>query len=287
MTILQNISAFWQIIRPLNIFIAIVSVVVAAFMSPYFTANITLLLASVAAGLIAAGANVVNDIYDIEIDRINKPLRPLPSGRIKVRSAWILYGGLSASGIFIAAISVLPLFAIAVLNTFILYYYSRSLKGTVLWGNIAVSFASALTFIYGGLTMNDYSVGLFPAIFAFLFHLGREIIKDMQDIRGDLENNAVTFPGRFGIGKSVTLVNGIFIILLFCTFLPYIYGIYNRTYLYLVIFGVDAVLIATGIILCFKNDEAMLGKLSHLLKLDMLVGILAILIGARHVILFN
>ncbi|HID39434.1 MAG TPA: hypothetical protein EYP36_07955 [Calditrichaeota bacterium] len=283
----STLKGFWQLIRPLNVFIAILSVWVAAYMSASYSLSITLILAAIAAGFIAAGANVINDIYDVDIDRINKPHRPIASDNIHIKTAWKLSYVLYGIGLVISAYCGWALFSIAFMNAALLFLYSYKLKGTILWGNLVVSFTSAVTFIYGGLAVNDAAVGLFPALFAFCFHLGREIIKDMQDIKGDLRYEAITFPVKYGLTKSIFLVNIIFSILLILTLLPYIYNIYNKSYLILVLLGVDTVLVLVSVLLWYRNDHSMLGKLSHLLKLDMLVGILSILIGARHVVLFD
>jgi len=285
--ILKITRGFWQLIRPLNVFIALLSVWVGAFMSAEYHLNKTLILAAIAAACIAAGANVINDIFDVEIDRINKPHRPIASGRIHIKTAWIVFFCMYGIGLALAVYCGKELFTIAIMNATLLFFYSYKLKGTVIWGNLVVSFTSAVTFIYGGLTVNDAFVGLFPALFAFCFHFGREIIKDMQDIKGDLRYDAVTFPGKYGLTKSILLINIIFTILLILTFIPYIYNIYNKSYLIMVILGVDTVLLFVSVILWYKNDPVTLGMLSHLLKLDMFVGILSILIGARHVVLFD
>ncbi len=280
MNLIRHLKNFWQLSRPLNVFIAMLTIMVAAFISPQFHLNYKLYLAILIAGLMTAGANMINDIYDIEIDRINKPQRPLPSGKATVQEAWI-YFILSYSGAI--ALSIFcgwAMFAIAFVIGLLLIVYSMRLKRTVLWGNLTVSLATAVAFIYGALAVGGWQSGVIPAIFAFLFHLGREIIKDMQDLEGDVQNQSITFPARFGIRTSVLLVNFVFILLIVLTFLPYILNIYNDTYLWVVILGVDLVLISVSLFLWFKHDQIVLGRISHLLKLDMLVGLAAIYLGS-------
>ena len=75
------------------------------------------------------------------------------------------------------------------------------------------------------------------------------------------------------------LINIVFILLVFLTILPYILNVYDVWYLITVIIGVDLVLISVSVVLWIKQDQAFLGKLSHLLKLDMMVGLLAIYLG--------
>ncbi len=265
--------------RPLNAFITLVSVWIAAFISPQFHLNRNLFLGSVIAALVASGANIINDIFDLEIDRINKPKRLLPSGQVSPKEAWLYFGIAYALAFLLSLFCTFTMFVIAVIIACLLIIYSARLKRTVLWGNITVSVSSAMAFIYGALTVGDWRPGLIPAIFAFFFHLGREIIKDMQDLEGDLRQQSVTFPGRFGVKASVALVNAVFIFLIILTFLPYILHIYGNLYLWIVILGVDSVLLFTSIYLWFHNDPVHLGKISHLLKLDMFIGLIAIYFG--------
>jgi len=256
------------------------TILVAAFISPQFHLNYKLYLAILISGLMTAGANIINDIYDIEIDRINKPNRPLPSGKVTVKEAWI-YFTLSYSGaIVLSYFCGRAMFAIAFVIGLLLIVYSMRLTRTVLWGNLTVSLATAVAFIYGALAVEDWQSGIIPAVFAFLFHLGREIIKDMQDLEGDVQHQSITFPARFGVRTSVLLVNFVFVLLIVLTFLPYIQNIYNDVYLWVVTLGVDLVLISVSLFLWFKNDRITLGRISHLLKLDMLVGLAAIYLGS-------
>ncbi|HHE54547.1 MAG TPA: hypothetical protein ENL21_02110 [Caldithrix abyssi] len=280
MCLIQHLKNFWRLSRPLNVFIAMLTILVAAFISPQFHLNYKLYLAILISGLMTAGANIINDIYDIEIDRINKPNRPLPSGKVTVKEAWI-YFTLSYSGaIVLSYFCGRAMFAIAFVIGLLLIVYSMRLKRTVLWGNLTVSLATAVAFIYGALAVEDWQSGIIPAVFAFLFHLGREIIKDMQDLEGDVQHQSITFPARFGVRTSVLLVNFVFVLLIVLTFLPYIQNIYNDVYLWVVTLGVDLVLISVSLFLWFKNDRITLGRISHLLKLDMLVGLAAIYLGS-------
>ena len=280
MCLIQHLKNFWRLSRPLNVFITMLTILVAAFISPQFHLNYKLYLAILISGLMTAGANIINDIYDIEIDRINKPNRPLPSGKVTVKEAWI-YFTLSYSGaIVLSYFCGRAMFAIAFVIGLLLIVYSMRLTRTVLWGNLTVSLATAVAFIYGALAVEDWQSGIIPAVFAFLFHLGREIIKDMQDLEGDVQHQSITFPARFGVRTSVLLVNFVFVLLIVLTFLPYIQNIYNDVYLWVVTLGVDLVLISVSLFLWFKNDRITLGRISHLLKLDMLVGLAAIYLGS-------
>ena len=263
---------YFKIIRPLNVLLIFVSIGLAAFISPQFSITPLLGFVALSAALILAGANVINDIYDLDIDRINRPGRPLASGAITRKQAWYWFFVLYGAGLLMAFTAGFWFFISAIIMAVLLFWYSAHLKRTVLYGNILVSFAAGFTFIYGAMAVDDWQVGIIPAVFAFFFHLGREIIKDMQDMEGDLQNNVVTFPGKYGLIPTALLVNILFGLLLLLTVLPYIFSVYSSGYLWIVIPGVDLVLVFVMIRLWFTNASSVLGKLSDLLKIDMFVG---------------
>ncbi len=281
------IKNYLIVIRPLNVLITFISVWLAAIISTQFTLNFKVLFAALAASLVMAGANIINDIYDIRIDRINKPERLIASGIVSKRTAWkMFYFSYAPAFCFGASLGpTLFLFTLAVAG--LLVWYGAHLKRTVLWGNLAVSLAGGATFIYGALAMDDWKVGIFPAIFAFLFHFGREVIKDLQDVKGDLKENAVTFAGRFGLASTVLLVNILFGILIAMTIVPYVFSYYSGIYLWFVLIGVDSVLVFVSILLWFNDSPKTLGKVSLVLKLDMFVGLISVWIGTHNVTLFT
>lgn len=284
---LKKIIHFIKLIRPLNVFIAFISLWVAAFISPQFQCSTQVLIASLTVALIAAGGNIINDIFDLEIDKINKPHRVLARGALSIQQARWFFTLTYAAGLVFAAICGSVFLLIAGLTAFLLYAYSAFFKRTILLGNLLVSFTSALVFVYGALAVDDLKAGFFPALFVFFFHFGREVLKDMQDVEGDLAQNAVTFPGRFGPRFSVLLINFIFLLLTLLTILPYILSIYNKYYLITVVSGVDLVLIFSSALLWFRRDVRTLGFLSLLLKMDMFIGLAAVIIGSRYVVFFN
>ncbi len=276
---LKKIGAFVQIARPLNVLIAMLTVFVAGFISPRFQFNVQLILGMLIAGFITAGANIINDIFDLEIDRINKPQRPLPDGRLTKREAFAAFFAFYGVALVLAVFCSTAMLIVAGVIALLLTFYSTSLKRTVLWGNLTVSLASGAAFIYGAMAVGDWQTGIIPAVFAFFFHFGREVVKDLQDVEGDLKHQSLTFAARYEVKYSVILTNLIFLCLIVLTIVPYILGVYGKTYLLIVVFGVHPVLLFTSVLLWFKNDPTTLGKVSHLLKLDMIVGLIAIYFG--------
>ena len=267
--------------RPMNVLIAGLSIVIAATLSAKFSLQINILYAVLSTIFITASANIINDIYDIEIDKINKPKRILATGLLSRHTAWVFYHIFNVIGLLFAVFINQYMTAIAFISIILLYLYSHYFKRTIIFGNLLVSFITGLAFIYGALAIDDWRAGIFPAIFAFLFHFGREIIKDIQDLEGDLANNAITFAGKFGVKKSIVLINLNFLILISFLIVPYMFNHYNIYYIYTVVFGVVSVLAFVSVSLWFKNNASWLSKLSLLLKIDMFVGLVAIYMGVN------
>jgi geranylgeranylglycerol-phosphate geranylgeranyltransferase len=237
------------------------------------------LFAAFTAALITAGANVVNDIFDLEIDRINQPDRALPSGKITINGAKIYFVMLYSAALILAVFCGKIMFFTALLIAILLYWYSAVLKKTVLWGNILVALVSGFTFIYGAMSVGGWRGGVVPAILAFFFHFGREMVKDIQDMKGDMASNAITFPAKYGKGKAIVLTRIIFFTLMLVTIIPYFLKIYNVNYLIIVILGVNTILTYVILRLSGDADSALFGRLSKILKYDMIVGLIAIYAG--------
>jgi len=276
---LKSLNNFYLLTRPSNVLIAFLTIIVAAKLAGGLDPISNVLLAAISASLIMIGANVINDYYDIEIDKINKPDRPLAAGLITPKQALIFCFSVFVVALMCAAAINLDMFLIAFFFSLLLILYSYRLKRTILWGNLIVSITTAMAFIYGGGAVGNYHKTLFPAAFAFLFHLGREILKDIQDIEGDKKNNAITFPIKYGMHNSFILILVNFILLIILTIIPYIFNIYTHKYFIIICIGVYPVLIYV-LIQAFNNPNPdRIGYLSNLLKADMLIGLLAIYLG--------
>lgn len=237
------------------------------------------LLAVISGSLIAAAANSINDFYDVNIDRINKPYRPIVAGLLTKTEAFIFSIVLFSSGALLGGFINARAGFIAFFACILLYLYSARLKRTVLWGNLTVSLMTAFAFIYGGVAVNLLDKALIPAGFAFLFHFGREIIKDVEDHKGDSADNARTLPIIYGKKTALILTTIIFCILIAVTLLPYLFHIFGKAYLIVVVLGVDLLLIYVLVSMWRNPVPSNLGRLSTLLKLDMIVGLIAIYVG--------
>lgn len=271
----QKIIAGIEVIRPLNGVIAAVSVLIGAALTKQGITQIVW-LAIVSCFLITGGGNTINDMVDKDIDRVNRPERPIPSGRLSGKEVVILSLFLYMLGIAIAGLASFRLLEMAILVTIFLFLYSFSLKRRGLRGNIAVAFLGGLPFIYGGISAKYITPTIIPFIFAFLLHLSRELIKDIEDMEGD-RKYARTFPLVYGIKKTIKLVNTLVVILIAFTFFPYIAGIYGLPYLVAVLLLVNTPL--TVLLYLINRNSISFSRASKLLKSTMLGGIVALLLA--------
>lgn len=215
----------------------------------------------------------------MEIDRINRPERLLPSGAMTVDEAWRLAAAASVTGIAVA----LPLGVIEPLIVFFsqagILLYSMRLKRLPLLGNLTVSFFTGFVFIYAGIAIGNPAGGLFPALFAFLINLMRELVKDIEDLEGDSAEGVFTFPARYGTGTTKTVILAAGILLLAAAALAHYFAVYNELFILLIIILVLPSLLYFAERLRKAASPADYRKLSNLLKAVMVAGLAAIAAG--------
>lgn len=188
-----------RILRPANCLMGAIGVLAGGFLV-LGTVNWQVALAMLAAFLITGAGNAINDYADVEADKINKPRRPIPAGRIS-RNTALIYA-LLLFGIGIAL--VLPQmgfkswypFALVTFNAGLLIMYSFGLEDKLLLGNLSVSYLTASTFLLGGAAAGNIVVPLLMAVLAFLANTAREIVKDLEDKEGDRASFMKTIVSR-------------------------------------------------------------------------------------------
>lgn len=274
----MKILAYLKIIRPINVLITFLVVLVAILISQTGVMEISIyLLVPLSASLIAAAGNVINDIYDIETDRISHPERVLVLGNLDIKRAWLLNFLLNTTAVFITLFISKTLLVIAVLTIVLLYFYSTHLQKLPLIGNITVAILTGAAFLYGGVAVDNISSAIIPAVFAIMINLIRELVKDTQDMEGDLKNGYQTFPIKFGVLNTHKLIIALSIILILMTLYPFFFHIYRIEYFIIVMLFVNP-LIVYLIKIISSNKEA-LPKVSILLKINMITGLIAIYLG--------
>ena len=154
--------------------------------------------------LITAAGNVINDYYDADIDAINRPRRPIPSGAVTRSSARSYAITLFLAGILLSLFANPLCIAIAVVNSFLLIAYAGKLKRVPVYGNIAVSCLAASIFLFGGAFAGTAGLArnLPLAAITFFAMMARELLKDAEDIEGDTAGSVRTLPMKIGIRST-------------------------------------------------------------------------------------
>jgi geranylgeranylglycerol-phosphate geranylgeranyltransferase len=205
-----SLKGFVSIIRPINCAMIGFAVIVGAFVSkPPMIDALDLLLGFVTGFAICAYSMVINDYYDIEVDRVNQPGRPLPSGDVSPRGAlWLsiilLAIGLLASAAAYSATAVV----IAGIYALLSWLYNYGAKKYGLAGNLIVASSLAIPFIYGGVVSGGSvfsSLLLFMAFTSFLSGVGREVVKAMADTAGDAKRGIRSYAIVHGLKQAAAV----------------------------------------------------------------------------------
>ncbi|HMG93090.1 MAG TPA: geranylgeranylglycerol-phosphate geranylgeranyltransferase [Chryseolinea sp.] len=166
-----------------------------------------LFLLSISTVLIAAAGYIINDYYDVKIDYINKPERVVIGKSITRRFAILFHVLLSIGGISIGFYLSWRLAAVNLLSVFLLWLYSNNLKRLPFVGNITVALLTGLAiYVVDVLYRTQSSLVIIYAVFAFFMTLVREIIKDIEDLKGDNTFGCKTLPIVLGIRKTKIII---------------------------------------------------------------------------------
>ena len=261
-----------EILRPFNCLMAGAAAIIGLLLAGQADAgNAVLVFAAVF--LVTGAGNAVNDYYDRKIDAINRPLRPIPSGRIHARSALAYSLALFGAGCILAGLVGRICLAVAVINSVLLFLYARNLKATPLAGNLCVAYLTGSTFPFGGAAAGvaGLQANLVPFLLSFLATMSREIAKDIEDMAGDASGGARTLPILAGKRAAAALA-GLFA--LAAVGLSY-FAPFGRAYLIIVI--VADLLFLLSVQKIVKGDAAGSQKA---LKMGMAVALLAFLAAA-------
>jgi geranylgeranylglycerol-phosphate geranylgeranyltransferase len=242
---------------------------------------------SLAAFMVAAWGNVVNDIYDRHVDAAHKAHRPIPSGRITVRSAW---GWAVFFAVFAivqgAATTSVTALVLVLSGLLLLWLYSSRWKGAGGAGHVIVASLGGVTFLFGAVVQGESLTEILPQgwvafTFACLWHLAREFIKAAEDVDSDRAAGTRTLAVWAGTEWACRAAALVLVVLTALLLPPYFARYFNETYLVLAAVGVAPVLLATAAYVWSVPDPVRLHQLARMLKLDMLVGIAALWFGLR------
>ncbi|AFL82425.1 4-hydroxybenzoate polyprenyltransferase-like prenyltransferase [Aequorivita sublithincola DSM 14238] len=293
---------YLNLIRYQNLlFITLVQIFIKYGLFPAFGVDSTLntfsfTLLVIATLCIAAAGNIINDIYDVEIDKINKPTKVLIGKKVSESNANPLYIILNVVGVAIGfylsnSIGKSGFSALFVVFSALLYLYASYLKGMFLVGNLLVSGLVAMSLIIvplfdllPAITLENqavqsavFKIVLYYALFAFSINFIREIVKDLQDINGDKKGGMNTLAIALGRKRTMKIVFTLAVIMILGIVIYMYEFLYNQQILMLYfLFAIVAPLLY----FCVKAWDAETPKqyklLSMLLKIIMFLGICSI-----------
>jgi len=264
--------SYLEVLRIPNAFMSVIAVIVSAILVSFFN-PLQILIACLAVFLISSGGMVINDYFDYAADKINRPKRALPAGRISRKNALAYSLILFFIGNALVFFLNFQMSVLALFNTFLLIAYSWKLKKTILLGNFTVSWLSASIFLFGSLLKSLTATIFILFLLSFSSTIGREITKAIEDMEGDKKIKARTLP--IALGKSFAgWIAAIFIIFaVIFSPLPYIFHLLSINYLLLVTIA-DMIFLYScfAIFISPKKSQKMM-------KIAMFVALIAFLIG--------
>jgi geranylgeranylglycerol-phosphate geranylgeranyltransferase len=227
MTFQQKSRAMVQLIRPELPAAAGLCVVVGQSIALGALPPLQWMISGFGLGFFLSGsAMVFNDYFDLEVDRVNAPHRPLPAGLLSQNEAVVFGLLMGAAGLSIALALHAVLFVLSLIAWILGFLYNWRLKAAGLWGNLLVSTNVAMTFLLGGVSVGQISnpmLWLFSLI-AFLFDLGEEIAGDAMDMAGDQKRASKSIALTYGKQTALRVSLVLFAVMILLTLVPIVWG---------------------------------------------------------------
>lgn len=268
-------NRYVQLFRVGNCVMGVVGLVLAALIAVGTDIVDHLYAIAVASGVVVTfiiGGNTLNDYLDREVDKQAHPERPIPSGRISPETARRIAGGAFILSLAFAVLlwGILSFVIVLVAIVLMLAYELRT-KKLGLSGNLSIAVLTGMLFLLGGAVVGHIEATLAIAVMAMLATLGREIVKDVQDMGSDFDRR--TLPQRIGAKRAGLIASAAFLVAVALSFEPYVAGRFGLAYLAAVLFA-DAIFIYCSIV-HFRNPK----QGQKWAKYGMLVALVSFLLG--------
>jgi geranylgeranylglycerol-phosphate geranylgeranyltransferase len=285
-----KVGGYLRLMRPVNCLMMGFAVIVGAVISKQSFEDIlfsNLVYGFITGFTLAAASMVINDFCDKDIDTINEPSRPIPSGLIKPEEALVFASVLTAIGFVAAfltntanALVTSLCFMTAIISWMVSVAYATVGKRTGLRGNFLVSACVATPFIYGNIAVNnriELNVLIFVSM-AFLSNTGREITKGIVDVRGDRTRSIQTLAVRYGKKTAASAATLFYLSAVLLSPLPWFLNRVSIWFLPLVAIT-DFGLVASSVSLLRNYSRENARKVKRMVLLWFTTGLLAFILG--------
>jgi geranylgeranylglycerol-phosphate geranylgeranyltransferase len=280
---MRKLGGYLRIIRPVNCLMMGFAVIVGATLSSASLSNIigpNLLYGFATGFMLTAASMTINDYYDREIDAMNEPNRPIPSGVVKPKGALAFASALTAIGFLAAYLTNFSSLALAIVAWAVFVTYTTVGKKSGLLGNFLVSTCVAIPFVYGSLiALNAVKLNaLIWASMAFLSNTGREITKGIVDAKGDQAKNVKTLAVRFGEKAAAVAAALFYLLAVLLTPIPWLLNLVSIWFIPLVaVTDIGLAMSSFMLLKDYSRENARKTKKTVLLWL--IVGLLAFFAG--------
>jgi len=281
---MSRFGSYFRLMRPVNCFMMGFAVIVGAAL-----ASLSALISSLpnlaygfATGfMLTAASMAINDYYDREIDAVNEPNRPIPSGAVKPKEALAFASVLTAIGFSTAYLTSIFCLLTAVIAWSLFVTYTTVGKRSGLPGNFLVSTCVTIPFIYGSIAIVAgvrLNVLLFASM-AFLSNTGREITKGIVDVKGDMTANVKTMAVRYGEKRAAIAAASFYDLAVLLSPIPWLLNLVSFWFIPPVLIT-NVGLAASSFMLLKDYSRENARKIKKNVLLWFIIGLLAFIVGA-------
>lgn len=213
---MHKLKIYLELVRPFTLIAPMVGFFSGAIIASGQMPNFVCLVGALSAVVLNAASNVVNQYFDLEIDKINKPFRPFPSGRVSKKEIINFSLMLYVCALFLSLMVNLGLFLIISITAFISFYYSAPplrLKKYPFLSNIFIALPRGMLLIVAGWSVTRSIFNIEPWFIGLIFALylvGAATTKDFNDVRGDSKFGIRTLPILYGVKKAAQMISPFF-----------------------------------------------------------------------------
>lgn len=281
---MKRTMAYLRLIRPVNCVMMGFAVIIGAVLAGFSDLNsswLNLVLGFVTGFMLTAASMAMNDYYDREIDAVNEPKRPIPSGIIKPAEALVPAFLFTVVGFSAAYLTGMLCLLTSVIAWLIVVAYTTVGKRSGLPGNFLVSMCVAIPFVYGSIAATGtvmLKVMLF-AVIAFLSITGREVTKGIVDLQGDKLQNVKTLAVRYGERSAAAAAVFFYLFAVVLSPIPWLAKLVSFWYIPLVAVT-DFGLVACSFMLLKDSSRENARKVKNSALFFFIFGLLAFVAGA-------